>query len=99
MANLWEFDLLIYIPPMWHNLSPKSVFLFLFSIQCITRKRGIISQISHNISRDFLDAKSKSPLFPGGWGAVVTNDWYVMVNVQRIYSQNHVFVENMLQLK
>ena len=28
-------------------------------------------------SRDFLDEKSKSPLFPGDGGAMVTNDWCI----------------------
>ena len=36
MSNVWAFDVLIYMPPMRHNLSPKSVkFLFLFSISWI----------------------------------------------------------------
>ena len=30
-------------------------------------------------SRDLLDQKSKSPLFPGPGGAVVTNDWCINV--------------------
>ena len=31
-------------------------------------------------SRDLLDQKSKSPLFPGGVGCVVTNDWCIRNN-------------------
>ena len=29
-------------------------------------------------SRELLDEKSKSPLFPGAGGCVVTNDWCIM---------------------
>ena len=37
-------------------------------------------------SRDFLDQKSKSPLFPGPVGAVVTNDWCINVDYKSKYN-------------
>ena len=51
------------------------------------------------LSGDLLDQKSKSPLFPGGVGAVVTNDWSIMQCIRGGSAVAHTLVSGSIKIR